>query len=66
MSGGVILWMERSDVGRGIGGWLCGLVTSRCLAFFGGLCARASEGREVALELGMGEGVRSFAGGCCS
>ena len=42
--GGIMLWMERSDVGRVIGGWVCGLVTSRCLAFFGGLCVRARGG----------------------
>ena len=64
VSGGVILWMKRSDVGRGIGGWVCGLVTTRCLAFFGGLCVRARRWR-VVLELGMGKGVRSFAGCCC-
>jgi hypothetical protein len=42
--GGVMLWMERSDVGRVIGGWVCGLVTSRCLVFFGGFCVRARGG----------------------
>jgi hypothetical protein len=44
VSGGVMLWMERSGVGRVIGGWVCGLVTSGCLAFFGGLCVRARGG----------------------
>jgi len=44
VSGGVILWMERSDVGRGIGGWVCYGVASRCLAFFGGFCVRAEGG----------------------
>jgi hypothetical protein len=41
---GVMLWMERSDVGRVIGGWVCELVTYRWLAFFGGLCVRARGG----------------------
>ena len=44
VSGGVMLWMNRSDFGRVIGGWVCGLVTSCCLAFFGGLCVRARGG----------------------
>ena len=45
VSGGVMLWMERSDVEQGIGGWVGGLVTSRCLAFFGGLYVRTRGGR---------------------
>jgi hypothetical protein len=41
VAGGFMLWLGRSDVERGIGGWVCGVVASCCLAFFGGLCDEA-------------------------
>jgi len=63
VAGGFMLWLERSDVERCIGGWVCDVVTSRYLAFFGGLCVRATGG--LVMRLGVGEGVRSFAGCCC-
>jgi hypothetical protein len=30
-------WLGRAVVKRGVGGWVCGMVTIYCLAFFGGL-----------------------------
>ena len=44
VAGGFMLWMGRSDGERGIGGWVCGVVASYCLAFFGGLCDGARGG----------------------
>ena len=38
---GFVLWLGRSGVDRVMGGWVCWVVTSRCLAFFGGLCVGA-------------------------
>jgi hypothetical protein len=41
VDGGFMLWLGRSGVDRVMCGWVCGVVISRCLAFFGGLCAGA-------------------------
>ena len=39
-----MLGLGRSDAERGIGGMVCGVVVSCCLAFFGGLCDVARGG----------------------
>ena len=44
VSESLMFCMGRSDVGRGIDGWMCDVVTFRCLSFIGGLCVRARGG----------------------
>ena len=36
--------LGRSIVERGVGGWVCGVVSSYCLVFFAGLCDGARGG----------------------
>ena len=38
VAGDFMLWLGRSNVDRGIGGWVCGAMASCCLVFFDGLC----------------------------
>ena len=45
VAGGFMLWLGRPDVERGIGGWMCGVLVSYCLASFGRLCDGARGGR---------------------
>ena len=38
VAGGFMWWLGRSVVKRGVGGWMCGMMASYCLAFIAGLC----------------------------
>ncbi len=44
VTGAYVVGLGRSDVELGIGGWVCDVVTSRCLDFFGGLFVWARGG----------------------
>ena len=52
VAGGCMLWLGRSGVDRFVGRWVCGVLTSRCLAF----SADFVLGREEGVGNGVGCG----------